>query len=69
MSHKLIGLKVKAVRRMTKKEMRSEGWDCKDPPKVIIFADGTKVFPSIDPEANGPGILFGTTSDGDKIYV
>ena len=65
----LIGKTVKKVRLMTKEELKSEGWECwRDVPVVIIFDDGTKIYPSRDPEGNGPGCTFGIDKDG-SFYV
>lgn len=58
----LVGVKVKCVREMTKKEMENEGWEGwhrTSAPTVIEFTNGILVYPSQDPEGNGPGALFG----------
>jgi len=57
---------VREVRQMTDAELEHEGWNlCRgQPPTVIVFEDGTKVYPSIDSEGNGPGTLFGIDSNG-----
>jgi len=50
---------------MTDAELEREGWNYHTGsiPTVIVFEDGTKVFPSKDPEGNGPGALFGISDD------
>lgn len=64
----LVGKKVVAVRNMTKKELRSEGWD-EEPATAIQFDDGTIVYASRDDEGNGPGAMFGKLKSGQGIYV
>ena len=61
-----IGKVVKEVRHMTDQEMNTEGWEPRHgtPPIVIVFDCGTKLYPSCDDEGNGPGTLFGISSDG-----
>lgn len=55
----LIGVKIKEVRAMTKKELDSEGWDDHHPCQVIVLENGVKLYPSADYEGNGTGALFG----------
>jgi len=64
----LVGKVVKDVRPMTKAEMESEYWDDR-PPTVIVFEDGTKLYPSRDEEGNGPGCLFGENEGGKKFAL
>jgi len=56
---------VSEVRQMTDAELEREGWDHYrgSTPTVLVFEDGTRVFPSKDPEGNGPGALFGISND------
>lgn len=61
----LEGRKIVEVRPMTKDELAELCWD--DPwerSAVLVLDDGTKVFPSIDQEGNGPGCLFGVDDQG-----
>ncbi len=62
----LKGKTIVDVRPMTKKEMSDEYWheDLNGPPAVIVLDDGTKLYPSQDPEGNGPGCLFGQSEEG-----
>ena len=56
------GLTVRKVRLMTPGEIELEGWshDIGSPaPHVIEFHGGIRIYPSRDPEGNGPGVLFG----------
>lgn len=67
-----VGLRVKEIRIMTDEEMEAEGWDhygSLSAPEIIIFEDGSKLYPSCDPEGNGPGCLFGMGPDGTPVYV
>lgn len=59
----LEGKTVKEVRLMTAKEKRDNAWSAS--PVVIVFTDGTIIFPSRDPEGNGPGALFGRDKEGE----
>lgn len=56
---------VSEVRQMTDAELKHEGWNHYHgkTPTIIVFEDGTKIYPSKDPEGNGPGALFGIDSD------
>ena len=56
------GRKIKAMRPMTQQEFEEEGWDRGT--TAIELDDGTVLYPSQDPEGNGPGALFGRTPDG-----
>jgi len=58
---------VREVRQMTDAELEHEGWNqCRgQPPTVIVFEDGTKVYSSKDSEGNGPGTLFGIDSNSE----
>lgn len=62
----LEGKSVKEIRGMTKAELEDEGWHKNDECTVIVFDDGTLIYPSRDSEGNGPGALFGTKPDGTR---
>jgi hypothetical protein len=64
----LIGKTVKEIRIMTEVELRSEGWDDRNC-TVIVFDDGTLLYPSRDEEGNGPGQFFGITSKGECFHI
>lgn len=54
--------KIKAVRNITTKELRAEGWDLSnrfDFIPVLELENGVTIFPSRDSEGNGGGKLFG----------
>ncbi len=55
------GQRILRIRRMTDDEMRNEGWEHEigDNPVVIVLENGVRMFPSRDPEGNGPGMIFG----------
>lgn len=61
---------VQEIRQMTDAELEREGWDHHrgKTPTVIVFEDGTKIYPSKDPEGNGPGALFGINTD-DEAFI
>jgi len=61
----LIGRKIADIRPMTQNEMNAEGWG-QNPRSavVIVLDDGTKLYPSMDYEGNGPGRLFGHGKEG-----
>jgi hypothetical protein len=67
----LIQRTVTEVRPMTLDECEAESWHCAPSvrPPVIVFDDDTKIYPTADPEGNGPGALFGVDSNGDFIVV
>lgn len=53
---------------MTEEEMDREGWYARGVnPVALELDDGTVIYPSQDPEGNGPGDLFGF--DGEQVYV
>jgi hypothetical protein len=57
----MIGQTIAKVRPMTKAELRAEGWEeglRHGMPSVVVLANGLKLYPSRDPEGNGPGSLF-----------
>lgn len=54
------GQKIVDVRRMTEEEMEREGWKGRmGKPTVLELESGDILFPSQDPEGNGPGAIFG----------
>lgn len=61
---------IEEVRAMTNDELEAEGWEgAFVPPIVFVLEDGTKLYPSQDPEGNGPGCMFGERDDGERIRV
>jgi hypothetical protein len=60
---RLMARTVVDVRYLTKEEMEGLGWEESVP--VIIFNDGTMLFPSRDDEGNGGGALFGQARSGE----
>jgi hypothetical protein len=62
------GKTIKDVRPMTDAEMDREGW-AGDRPTAIELLDGTVLYPSEDPEGNGPGVFFGYDSENDKSFT
>jgi hypothetical protein len=64
----LVGRTITAMRAMTLAERRHEGWLHSYCSAVVIeLDDGTILYPSCDPEGNGPGALFGVQL-GASIY-
>jgi hypothetical protein len=61
----LKGKTIANVRYMTEKEMEGLGWYSKA--LVIIFTDGTYMFPSADEEGNDAGVLFTNIKELDII--
>lgn len=61
------GHTIKAIRQMTDEEMKREGWDSGrwPNPTVIELQSGPILYPSMDPEGNGPGAMFGYY-DGER---
>lgn len=62
----IVGKKIVEVRPMTNQEMADQYWEetHDGPAAVIVLDDGTLLYPSQDPEGNGPGALFGKDSEG-----
>jgi len=63
----IVGRKIVDVRPMTEQEMKDEYWPesrANGPAPVLVLDDGTLLYPSQDPEGNGPGALFGKGKDG-----
>jgi hypothetical protein len=70
MSTHFIGAKIVNVRLMTKDEAEAEGWDIDyDIPPVIELSTGAIIYPSQDPEGNGPGMLFAKDKVGEQYYL
>ena len=61
----LLGKKVVALRYLTEAERDDFGWSSRA--LVIVFDDGSFVFPSRDDEGNDAGSLFGQSGDGPII--
>lgn len=66
------GRTIMAVRPMTDDELAREGWerapDHQRPP-VLVLDDGQTIFPSRDPEGNGPGAFFGYYPETDQGFI
>lgn len=60
---------IRKLRYLTQAEIAREGWDSRQKVAALEFADGSLIYASCDPEGNGPGALFGTTPDGQTIWV
>lgn len=67
-----VGLWITAIRPMTEKELRERMWDVDNPngtAVVICLSDGASIYPSQDPEGNGPGAIFIMKQGGEEILV
>ena len=65
-----IGAKIINVRLMSKDEADTEGWDITNEiPPVIVLDTGAIIYPSSDPEGNGPGMLFANNKFGEQFYL
>jgi len=67
----MVGLEIAEIRRLTDAEVEREGWGHSrgaNPP-VLVLEDGTKLYPSADPEGNRGGALFGAGPGGDLFFV
>lgn len=64
----VVGVKIKAIRPMTKKELEREYWepDRFEKPLALELSNGVVLYPSRDSEGNGPGALFGV--DGEETF-
>jgi hypothetical protein len=64
----VVGKTITDVRALTKAELKKEGWEERDGPVVVlVLSNGAILYPSRDPEGNGPGVLFGTK--GKKAFL
>jgi len=64
----LEGTTIRKIRPMTKAELKREYWDdYSNIPVVIILSNGVKLYPSRDPEGNGPGMMFGQS--GNNYFI
>lgn len=67
MSAEVVGHKIARIRAMGVEEAVREGWESLPPhisTVVLELDNGTLLYPSQDPEGNGPGALFGVDSTG-----
>lgn len=65
-NNQLKGKTIKKVRYLTEDEMNSNMWYKRG--VVIIFTDGSMVYPVADDEGNESGVMFGQDTKG-KQYV
>jgi hypothetical protein len=65
----LEGQRIKAVRPMTRLELKAQYWDADAHVIVIVLENGTKLYPSMDYEGNGGGAMFGTTKQKQHFAV
>jgi hypothetical protein len=64
------GKTIVAVRSMTQQEIEAEYWQhSRVDATVIVLSDGSIIYPSCDPEGNGPGMLFGKDPSGNTYYI
>lgn len=69
------GKKIVEVRSMTSEELERVGWTkeygvlVRYPPPVLVLEDGTRLFPSRDPEGNGPGAIFGINAEDFDVWI
>ena len=64
------GRTITGIRLMTRAELEAEGWTTDrygDRAVAVVLDDGSLLYPSCDPEGNGPGSLFGKTADGTPV--
>ncbi|WP_254824871.1 hypothetical protein [Haloglomus halophilum] len=59
------GQRIVAIREMTPAELDREGWITQHGSSIpaIELESGILLYPSADPEGNGPGALFGIDAD------
>lgn len=66
----LTGKKIVRVRKMTKAEADSEGWNLANQvASVLVLNDGTRIYASSDDEGNNIGTLFGMDKKGSGFYI
>lgn len=70
MSNESAYAKIESIRKMTDEEMAREGWgQYHATPTVIELTNGHVLFPSSDPEGNGPGTMFGQDENNEPFYL
>lgn len=60
---------IKEVRYLSVGEIRREGWPIEagnGPPVALVLENDSLIYPSTDPEGNGPGDLFGYDPDEEQ---
>lgn len=68
----IVGKEIVDARKMTEEELEREGWRMprlQEDPVALELDDGTIIYPSRDPEGNGPGSLFGFGPGGPPFSV
>ncbi|MFC5973708.1 hypothetical protein ACFPYI_20475 [Halomarina salina] len=65
------GQRIVAIRKMSDTELEREGWTARrgNSPPVIELESGAILYPSMDPEGNGPGALFGIGVDDEAFFL
>lgn len=61
----LVGKKIVDARYMTDEERENSGWGYRA--LVIVFDDGSLIYPSADDEGNDTGALFGQTKNNKEM--
>ena len=56
---------------MSDQELEAEDWyrPNGEPTVTLVLSEGTKLYASRDSEGNGPGCLFGVTTQGQHFFV
>ena len=69
MTEEIIGKEIVEIRQMTEQEQEEEGWSqvFGDAP-AIVLEGGQVLYPSADPEGNGPGALFGFDHENEETF-
>ena len=70
-SDPVLGQRIVKLRSLDEAECRAQAWYLAryERVAVLVLENGTKLYPSCDPEGNGPGALFGATRDGTPLVV
>jgi len=65
------GQPIVAIRKMSDTELEREGWTaCRgNLPPVIELKSGVILYPSMDPERNGLGALFGIGAADEAFFI
>lgn len=63
----LLGRRIVAVGYMPPPEAAAHGWSQRG--LVLTLDDGTVVYPTMDAEGNGPGVLFTTNEENPVLPV
>lgn len=64
-----VGRTIVECRLMTPDELADEGWENNQDAAIIIFNDGSRIYPSADEDGSKAGVMFGKNKKGEPSYL